>query len=375
MHRMALLLVLLTPALRQDDEAKIKAKHAEITDFLKTAKGERDLRAALSDLRQLADRAYEINRYELSARLLEQAEKVARALKDARLAAELRDALQRATAVRREYDKVVRTELKLSLEEGKPEEYLAVGKFLALVKGDWKAAVPFLARGSDAKIKEAAEADLADPKSPEERVAVADRWWALGDKFKERALHGYQEAWKFTTGVTREKVRGRAREACAHPGDLSALPPPWTCSEPDQADIKADGQFSLKGRRSLRLVPSTKGQPFTGLWSPNLPVRPGQKLTVSCSVWTEGNSPEDRLFVVYYGEGGGSPGNFGPLAAPDHPFWRRIEGQGVVPDGASTVRVSFQIRSKTGSVWIDDVALKDENGVELLQNGSFEESR
>ncbi len=376
---LALLFFPLSPGPTQDDEEKIKARQAEIAQFLKTAKEDRQFRAALGDLRRLADRAYEINRYEISARLHEQAEKVARILKDAALATELQGATKRARETGKEYEKVVRSELKLSALEGKPEDYLVTAKFYALVKGDWKAAIPLLAKGSDAKLKEAAEADLGEPKSPDEQVALAERWWALGEKYRERALHWYGTAWLLSTGVAKERLRTRCLEVSRH--RVTSRPPlevpaKWT-RENSGKTVQLDAGCAHAGTCSVRFDPSSgkPGDEFSGLKSGAIPSAEGRAYVLSGWVLSDGNVRDDNLMVVAFDAGGKT---ITLLLAPvpiDSPFWTRISREVTCPPTTTSIDVRLQMLSRSGRIWLDEVSLRDENEAELLQNGSFEEMK
>ena len=56
-----------------------------------------------------------------------------------------------------------------------------VGRYRAAVKGDWKKALPMLAKGSDAAWKKLAEQELASPAEAREQLALANGWWELAD--------------------------------------------------------------------------------------------------------------------------------------------------------------------------------------------------
>ncbi|WP_168215689.1 DUF1559 family PulG-like putative transporter [Roseimaritima ulvae] len=71
-----------------------------------------------------------------------------------------------------------------------------VGRFLCFVKGDWQAGLPLLAKSEQDMLKALAAADLAGQDSPQEILAIADRWWELSDRT--------------TQGVFRQACRDRA---------------------------------------------------------------------------------------------------------------------------------------------------------------------
>ncbi|MGA2064245.1 MAG: trypsin-like peptidase domain-containing protein [Thermoguttaceae bacterium] len=101
-----------------------------------------------------------------------------------------------------------------------PAANTALGKYYCLSKRDWEQGLPMLARGSDAELKSAAEKDQANPESPEDRLAVGDRWWELGEKLegdeqesmRARALKWYQDSIANLTGLTHARVEKRLEQ-------------------------------------------------------------------------------------------------------------------------------------------------------------------
>ncbi len=108
-----------------------------------------------------------------------------------------------------------------SLEAGdNPVADLTVGKYFAFGRNDWEAALPHLAKCSDAGIKEAATLELAPPKTPGEQLAVADAWHAVGEaaagrekaKFLAHSVVWYREALPRLDGLAQVKAKKRLAE-------------------------------------------------------------------------------------------------------------------------------------------------------------------
>jgi WD40 repeat protein len=57
-----------------------------------------------------------------------------------------------------------------------------VGRHLALVKGNFDEALPYLAKGSDPSLKALAVREAAKPAAPLELTGIADAWWDLGSR-------------------------------------------------------------------------------------------------------------------------------------------------------------------------------------------------
>ncbi len=95
-----------------------------------------------------------------------------------------------------------------------------VGRFLCLVKGDWQAGLPLLAKGEDEKLKAAATKDLARPSNALTKVEAGDAWYDLGDGFdarerataRVRAFQWYHQAAPFLTGLPRDRADKRIEE-------------------------------------------------------------------------------------------------------------------------------------------------------------------
>jgi hypothetical protein len=104
-----------------------------------------------------------------------------------------------------------------------PEANLLVGKYLFLGKEDFEEGVKYLAKGSDARLKDAAEKDIKAGQGGEtEELAAADAWYDLGmakdtdplqrPAFQMRAHYWYKEAIPDATGLNKTKAEKRAAE-------------------------------------------------------------------------------------------------------------------------------------------------------------------
>jgi hypothetical protein len=101
-----------------------------------------------------------------------------------------------------------------------PPANLTRGTYLCFVKNTWSEGLPLLAKGNDAALKALAEAELARPAQPADKVVLGDRWWDAADtvgedlrpQFRARAAHWYQQALEGVTGLTKTKVQRRLQE-------------------------------------------------------------------------------------------------------------------------------------------------------------------
>ena len=92
---------------------------------------------------------------------------------------------------------------------------LAVGRWQCLGCGDWDKGLPHLAKGGDAELADAAKADLAQPQTAADQIALADRWRGLAEKrsglesarLKARADTWYRLAVEQSTGPAEAAIR------------------------------------------------------------------------------------------------------------------------------------------------------------------------
>jgi hypothetical protein len=105
----------------------------------------------------------------------------------------------------------------LKKDHADPKASAVYGKYLCLVRGNWEQGLLYLAKGDDAQLKAVAAADIARPMALDQQLAVADRWWQLGEASSAeskplcmaRALTWYMRVAPSLTGVTRTRVDKR----------------------------------------------------------------------------------------------------------------------------------------------------------------------
>jgi hypothetical protein len=103
-----------------------------------------------------------------------------------------------------------------------PQANLTVGKFRCFDKQEWVRGLPYLARGSDAALRELARRELHTPTGSPEQLKLADAWWDLAEKSGEsrsgnwrsplhaRGIQWYREAMPALSGLALVKAQKRA---------------------------------------------------------------------------------------------------------------------------------------------------------------------
>jgi hypothetical protein len=85
--------------------------------------------------------------------------------------------------------------------EDKPDDAkanFALGRYLALYRGDWQAALPHLAKSDTAPWRDAARAELDRPEEPERLARIGEQWVSLAEKLsaaEQQGLHTHAAVW------------------------------------------------------------------------------------------------------------------------------------------------------------------------------------
>jgi hypothetical protein len=149
------------------------------------------------------------------------ADAVAKKSKNSTLANSARALVKELETIKFESDKVKDHQTTLKTKPDDPAANLAVGRFLCFIKNDWEAGVGHLAKGSDTKLKDAAEKDAKAAEGSEtDKLATADVWYdlagaaepALKHALQMRAHHWYTAALSGLTGLNKVKVEKRIAE-------------------------------------------------------------------------------------------------------------------------------------------------------------------
>lgn len=91
------------------------------------------------------------------------------------------------------------------------------GRYLCLLAGNWEKGLPLLAKGADSTLSKAAQQELKEQATPEERLSLADTWWTVGQSESGitkqnlllRAKANYEKATNELKGLSRTKADQR----------------------------------------------------------------------------------------------------------------------------------------------------------------------
>lgn len=272
-------------------------------------------------------------------------------------------------------DAVSQAELALSVNPDDPQANVTLGRhYLSL--GDADRAVLHLAKGSDAALKAAAEAEEGtDSKKGSQLIPIGDEWVKAATKHPllrqaclDRASHWYARAWQNLEDSEKPKFREKIRRIWGNP----SAPPPSKSPPRGWPEFRGaiDRSFFHSGKSSARLV--AEAEPHS-ISTDRFPCAPGSKIVVTAWVASDGTmGPRDDVFVRYWSRFGKFLGQEGPSIPFDLPCWYKVSAELTAPEDTFQVDVSVQMRSTVGTFWVDDVSLKIE-GREMLRNGGLEE--
>lgn len=222
--------------------------------------------AALSQaLVDLVHEAMEADKFDIAVTAAAKAEAIQKSIADAALGVRISELKKEVAAVKEEYLRV-----KSSIDKPGTGDQEAVGRYYALVKGDWARGLPLLAASAKAPLSALAEKDLSLPQDAGAQAEIGDGWWDLAEKEKtplrksrmqERARYWYETAFSSSSGLSKTRIEKRLEaldQAVRGPVDLIKLIDPRTDVINGTWTLEKGALVSQKewyGRIQIRYVP------------------------------------------------------------------------------------------------------------------------
>ncbi len=289
-----------------------------------------------------------------------------------------RDAPAKET-VGKEESEALKAEAALAANPNDPAANLALGKYLAFQKNEWAAAMPRLAKGSDAVLKSLAEKELAEPRSGAEKMELGEAWSdaatklpALKKNLIDRATSWYVQAWPSVDGPSKEKLREKFRKLFQTAGSIGkASPKEWTTPA---SEVKAGVSSATPrtGRNGFQILCARSKEGPTVVLSQSVAARPLAYYELSCWILADETNGADELQATVQTRDSRIVIQPGVASLPDQPWFKRIEVRFTAPETAAKILVAFSAKSTKGTLFLDDLSLK-QDGKELLKNGSFDD--
>jgi len=374
------LLLVLAPGGFPQDEKRFSDRLVEVNTFLKTAKAVTDFKAAIEELQGIAQEAAAADLYDIPVKALDQADKIARGLKDIPLLSSIQAKLADAKSLQQEYTKVKPATKILMDKPDDPEANLTVGKFLAVVKGDWARGLELLRKGSDPTLRGLADAEFLGGTAVETKIELGDRWFAYAEKnprYKERGWYWYKLAWPDLKGLSKEKVRAKFKSIAYHANAkiTDGCPRGWgVVIGPGEKieGLATDETYAHSGKASWRITKAARGLLVTEM------VKLPSEQEFELSFWhlSEDTRVADLMSVHFFDHTDKEFVTSAPMP-PDQPWWSMSRIKVKSPPDTKGFRLFFfQTGMGNGTVWIDDVSFKSlDKGTEFILNGSFEEKK
>jgi len=132
-------------------------------------------------------------------------------------------------------DRFARDLVRLKEFPDDPAANLAAGRYSCLIKGEWEAGLPLLAKGSDVSLKSIATRELTQARTPDETANVADAWWDTAAKQPDTASRAavtahavalYERSLSDIAGLRKAQIEKRIAEvASIRPAKVTELLP------------------------------------------------------------------------------------------------------------------------------------------------------
>jgi hypothetical protein len=169
---------------------------------------------------ELASEALAADRYDFAMTLAADFASAAEKSKTPAVIAQANATKKEVKEIKAEYDRIEKERTALLQKPNDSQASLAVGKFLCLMKDDWKRGLPMLVRGADATFSTLGEMETANPREMGAQADLGDRWWQCAEAEKgplkirmlKRAAFWYEAALKGAKGLTRARIEKRLED-------------------------------------------------------------------------------------------------------------------------------------------------------------------
>ncbi len=290
-----------------------------------------------------------------------------------------RDAPVKGEGTGKEESEALKAEAALAANPNDPAANLSLGRYLAFQKNEWTAAMPRLAKGSDATLKTLAEKELAEPRTGPEKMELGDAWFDAAPKMAllkknllDRATHWYVQAWPSLDGASKDKLRERFRKMFQSAGSIGkAAPKEWTTPA---SDLKSGVSTAAPrtGRNGFQILCARSKEGPAVVLSQSVAARPLAPYELSCWIVADETNGADELQASVQTRDSRIVLQPSVTSSPDQPWLKRLEVRFTAPETAAKITVAFSVKSTKGTLFLDDLSLK-QDGKELLKNGSFDE--
>jgi hypothetical protein len=190
----------------------------ELDTLIGTVRGTPGRQAICESLLEWAERLSSDDQLATADKYASVAIKTARAARDPELVKRAISVRDRIARLDKRYAAARPAIEKLAMDPEDEQANGVVGEYYCFHKHQFSRGIAHLAKGTPGELKDTALMELRPPSTPEDQVALGDRWWELAEHQKDRllqtgmrnrAVHWYESALPQLNGLTRQKVESR----------------------------------------------------------------------------------------------------------------------------------------------------------------------
>lgn len=187
----------------------------------KAAKAPEEFASVAQAFLLFTDELVAADQYEAAEKAAAAAAQHARSSRDAALTARATTRLKEVSEAKAAFLAMKGVLETLAKTPDDPAANWEMGKFLCFVKGNWELGIRFFAKGSDEAFKALSTKELSFPTEVQDRIAVADGWFDLGEREKSplrknqlqsHARTLYEAALVDATGLSKARISKRLED-------------------------------------------------------------------------------------------------------------------------------------------------------------------
>lgn len=231
----------------------LKMKHDAVSMASKEAKGYLDHQVLADALLPCYEEAIDTDQFDIAKAIGELALNCATEGRSPERVDQIEFRLKQLGELSAAYEQMKAAQQTLDNSPNNGDANSTVGRYLCLMKGNWEDGLPFLAKGSDERLKTSAEFELSTDVDP---IQVADQWWEISDKLtglqqlraKSHSGEWYRKALPSLSGLSKVRTEQRLREL-----NVDTMPGTLSGSESDKTHRFA---IQFDGKQSFAVVPT-----------------------------------------------------------------------------------------------------------------------
>lgn len=219
-----------------------------LTGLAKNAKSQDSVQAILDAALPAIDEAIAADDFDAAGKLVRFASSLATRLRNAQVVSQLKSRPAEIDLLKKEYAKVAEAEKKLSNDPDDPTANQTIGFYRGPMKGDFNSALDYLAKGSDAVLRDLAKKERVVAEVAAEQAKLADGWWDAAEhqrepaksRIREHAADLYRNVVQNLNGLSKAQSESRIKQVASDRSARSGS------SHMTVVQLLTDGDWHLK---------------------------------------------------------------------------------------------------------------------------------